>query len=37
MSIAGETFYWSKHHEWEKFIDLPRPHAPGVRLALKID
>lgn len=28
----GETWYWSKHHEFLKFIDLPR-RAPGVRFA----
>jgi hypothetical protein len=28
----GETWYWSKHHEFLKFIDLPR-RAPRVRFA----
>jgi hypothetical protein len=29
----GETYYWSKHHEFLKFIDLPR-RRPGVRFDL---
>jgi hypothetical protein len=29
----GETYYWSKHHEFLKFIELPR-RRPGVRFEL---
>jgi hypothetical protein len=29
----GETYYWSKHHEFLKFIDLPR-RRPNVRFDL---
>jgi hypothetical protein len=34
----GETYYWSKHHEFLKFVDLPR-RRPGVtfELGLNID
>jgi hypothetical protein len=28
----GETWFWSKHHEFKKFIDLPR-RAPRARFA----
>ena len=24
VEYDGEIYRWSKHHEWEKFIDLPR-------------
>lgn len=30
----GQTYYWSKHHEWEKFIDLPRRTAQPFELAM---
>jgi hypothetical protein len=30
----GETFYWSKHHEFLKFIDLPRRTPQVLELAL---
>ncbi|MFL6238981.1 MAG: glycosyltransferase [Actinomycetes bacterium] len=23
VEYGGETYHWSKHHEWQKFIDLP--------------
>jgi hypothetical protein len=32
----GETYYWSKHHEFLKFIDLPR-RRPGVPFELCIN
>ncbi len=34
----GETYYWSKHHEFLKFVDLPR-RRPGVcfELCINID
>ena len=24
VTYQGEVYRWSKHHEWEKFVDLPR-------------
>lgn len=33
----GQVFRWSKHHEWEKFIDLPRRTDQRFELALKVD
>lgn len=33
----GETYYWSKHHEWFKFIALPRLTAQRFELALNVD
>jgi hypothetical protein len=30
----GETYYWSKHREFEKFIDLPRHTPQPLELAL---
>jgi hypothetical protein len=33
----GETYLWSKHHEFLKFIDLPRRTAQPFELALSLD
>jgi hypothetical protein len=33
---AGQTYRWSKHHEWEKFLDLPRQTAQPFEVALII-
>jgi len=33
----GETYYWSKHHEWQKFIDLPRYTSQPLELAMMPD
>ena len=30
----GEIYHWSKHHEWEKFLDLPRAHSQPFELAM---
>jgi YHS domain-containing protein len=30
----GETYYWSKHHEFQKFIDLPRLVDQPIELAM---
>ncbi|HEX8522609.1 MAG TPA: hypothetical protein VF669_10165 [Tepidisphaeraceae bacterium] len=30
----GQTYHWSKHHEWEKVIDLPRRTKQTFRLAM---
>lgn len=33
----GQVYHWSKHYEWEKFIDLPCHTDQPLELALKID
>jgi hypothetical protein len=33
----GTLYRWSKHHEWERIVDLPRRTAQPFELALKID
>jgi hypothetical protein len=33
----GQTYRWSKHHEWEKFIKLPERTRQTFELAMKID
>jgi hypothetical protein len=34
----GETYYWSKHHEFLKFVDLPgRRPSLGFELSLNVD
>jgi hypothetical protein len=33
----GEVYRWSKHHEWEKYIDLPQRTSQLFQLALKMD
>jgi len=37
VEYNGQTYYWSKHHEWEKFLDLPRLTAQSFQVALNID
>ncbi len=32
----GEPYRWSKHHEWEKFMDLPRRTAQSFEVALNV-
>ena len=32
---GGEVYTWSKHHQWERFIDLPRRTSQPFRLAMK--
>jgi hypothetical protein len=34
---GGETYRWSKHHEWQKVIDLPRRSAQEFELAMMPD
>jgi hypothetical protein len=36
VTYAGEIYRWSKHHEWEKFIDLPRRVSQPFELAVKV-
>src|SRR4051794_37228779 len=37
VSYEGETYHWSKHLEWAKFMDLPRRTAQTFEVALKLD
>lgn len=37
ISYNGQVYYWSKHHEWAKFIDLPGRTAQQFEVALKVD
>ncbi len=37
VEYRGQLYRWSKHHEWEKFVDLPRRVSQPFELALKID
>ncbi len=32
----GETYYWSKHHEFLKFIDLPKRISQPIELAMNL-
>jgi hypothetical protein len=34
VEYGGDTYRWSKHHEWERFIDLPRRAPARFELAL---
>jgi hypothetical protein len=35
VAWRGDTYRWSKHHEWERFLDLPRRTAQPFELAMK--
>lgn len=37
VEYGGETYRWSKHHEWEKFIDLPRRTNQAFEVALNVN
>ncbi|HSV16434.1 MAG TPA: hypothetical protein VLI90_19380 [Tepidisphaeraceae bacterium] len=37
VEYNGQSYRWSKHHEWEKFINLPRRVNQPFELAMKID
>jgi hypothetical protein len=37
VEYGGELYTWSKHHEWERFLDLPALTRQQLELALKID
>jgi hypothetical protein len=37
VEYAGEVYRWSKHHEWEKFVDLPRLTTQRFRLGVMPD
>jgi hypothetical protein len=34
VTYRGTTYYWSKHHEWEKVLDLPRRTRQPFELAM---
>jgi len=36
VEFQGETYYWSKHHEFLKFIDLPRRISQPIELAMNL-
>ena len=36
VAWRGQLYRWSKHHEWEKFIDLPRRTSQAFELAVKV-
>ncbi|MBI3934187.1 MAG: hypothetical protein HY316_05815 [Acidobacteria bacterium] len=37
VEYNGEVYRWSKHHEWERFLDLPRRTAQSFELAMMPD
>ncbi|HKP17024.1 MAG TPA: hypothetical protein VJT84_01005 [Gaiellaceae bacterium] len=37
VEYEGETYSWSKHHEWERFLDLPSRTAQPFQLAMMPD
>jgi hypothetical protein len=37
VELNGEVYRWSKHHEWEKFIDIPSRTTQPFELAMKTD
>jgi len=37
VEYQGETYYWSKHLEWEKFMDLPRRTPQPFELAMVVE
>ena len=36
IKFNGETYYWSKHHEFLKFIDLPKRIQQPIELAMNL-
>jgi hypothetical protein len=37
VEYKGEVYRWSKHHEWEKFLDLPRRTPQPFELAMMLN
>jgi hypothetical protein len=37
VEYGGETYHWSKHHEWNKLLDLPRRTTQPFELAMMPD
>ncbi len=36
VTYKGESYRWSKHYEWEKFLDLPRRSTQPFELAMMV-
>jgi hypothetical protein len=36
VTYNGQIYRWSKHHEWEKFIDLPSRISQPFQLAMNV-
>jgi hypothetical protein len=36
VAYRGQVYHWSKHHEWEKILDLPRRTRQPFELALNV-
>jgi hypothetical protein len=37
VEYRGDIYYWSKHREWQKFLDLPRRLEQPFELALNVN
>jgi hypothetical protein len=37
VTYQGTTYHWSKHHEWEKILELPRRTSQAFQLAVMPD
>jgi hypothetical protein len=37
VAYGGEVYRWSKHHEWDKILDLPQRTAQPFELALNVN
>ena len=37
VEYNGDVYRWSKHHEWEKFLEVPRRTGQSFELALNVD
>ncbi|MEN6303839.1 MAG: hypothetical protein ABFD96_13995 [Armatimonadia bacterium] len=37
VEYAGETYHWSKHHEWERFMALPALTSQPFHVAMRVD
>jgi hypothetical protein len=37
VSYNGAVYHWSKHHEWQKFMELPQRTSQSFELALSIN
>ncbi len=36
LQYHGQVYFWSKHHEWEKFMDLPQRTPQPFRVAMML-
>jgi hypothetical protein len=37
VEYEGEVYTWSKHHEWERFLELPTLTSQAFEIALNVD